>query len=59
MLKNGKIFKVLYNMGADGPVDKDSDVLRSGVRELPFVEKRMNAGEYFVTKSDGKYNAES
>ena len=43
IVKDAKIYKILYNMGVnDNDVyDYQSDQLRNGVVEIPFVEKKI------------------
>lgn len=55
VLKDNKIFKILYNMGVsdDDGFDKNSDGLRPYVKELPFEEHRLQQSEVYVNKTEG------
>ena len=50
VVKNAKIFQILYNMGVNESdvYDKNSDQLRNGVIEVPFVEKKIQVNDYVV-----------
>ena len=43
VVKDTKIFKILYNVGVNenSVYDKESDAIRDGVIEIPFVEKKI------------------
>ena len=50
VVKNAKIFEILYNMGVNESdvYDKNSDQLRNGVIDVPFVEKKIQVNDYVV-----------
>jgi hypothetical protein len=43
VVKDTKIYKILYNLGVNESCayDKESDVIRDGVIDIPFIEKKI------------------
>ena len=51
VLADSKVHKVLYNFGEPGAMTESG--LKEGIKDLPFMEIRLNPGQHVVNKVEG------